>query len=970
MGAKNFADGDEGTFWNGHNDPNLQTRNQWMMYDFGTKKAELTEAKIWFYDDGGGVRLPRGITIEYETEDGTWAEVTPEGEWAYKAGELVTYPFEKIITSKIRVTMNHAVSGSTKVAVAVVEWELTGSLVVDKQALSALIASTEGLEEADYAVASWKGLQTALEAAKAVLENGNSTQEKVDGALADLQKAKDGLVSLKALREAIAKAQEIEKNKSQYVADNWDGFVEALDYAELILKRAQDGSELSKGEAAAACTNLNVSMQALYKRADMSGIIADAEKALNAGGYTTKSAEALKAAIQKAKDAAADSSSTAADLKEAQAELEKAVKGLAPREDTSELEAKIRQAAALKESDYIADSWAALQAAIKNAQDVCQDADSSASTIKAAGNAIDKAISQLTAKAGQGELDALDALIKSTESLKPQSYTSNSWSGLQVAVAEAKAAQSSMVKADVEKAQKSLSDAKAQLVDISGLTAAIAKAEKLDSAAYSQATWAGLAKALADAKADAENPALTKDMADKAISALEDAQKALKAPADRKELERLIQEANALDEANYTAASWKALAETLDAAKQVSKELDETSQSTVDQAASRLKNAKEALVRRADKTELEKRIAEIHKLTDGKSEEEKYISATWKALASQLEAAEKALKDTEINQAQADEALESLNDTFSKLLKRGDKTTLHKYIREAEELQQSDYTDASWAALAKALEDARKVSAEKDVVQSEVNQASDALREAKAALAVTAYTVRIQIGNGAEDITETVVGGQLVTEPEEPARAGYTFAGWFVGSQEFNFAVPVTADTVITAKWNALPSVSGAKVQVAKAVYNGKARKPEVTVTLNGKELTETIDYTVTYSNNKKVGQGSVTIRGIDEYAGTKTVKFNILPAKVKVSKIANRKGQKALVKFGKAVGAKGYQVTYSTDKGFKSAKNKNVSKNSITLTGLKKNKTYYVKVRAYTDINGKRVYGAYSTKVKVQIKK
>ena len=970
MGAKNFADGDEGTFWNGHSDPNLQTQDQWMMYDFGTKKAELTEAKIWFYDDGGGVRLPRGITIEYETEDGTWAEVTPEGEWTYKAGEFVTYPFEKIITSKIRVTMNHALSGSNKVAVAVVEWELTGNLVVDKQALSALITSVEGLEETDYTGAGWKNLQTVLAAAKEILENGNATQEKVDGALADLQKAKNSLVSLKALREAIAKAQDIKEHEGQYVADNWDGFLEALDYAELKLKQAQDGKELSKAEIAAACTSLNTSMDALYKRADLSGIIEEAEQALNVGGYTTKSAEALRAAIQNAKDTAENSGSTAADLKAAEAELKKALKGLTPREDTSELEAKIRQAEALKESDYIADSWETLQESIKNAQDVCGDADSSASTIKAAGNAIDKAISRLVAKAGKSELNALDALIKSIEGLKAQNYTSNSWSGLQVAVAEAKAAHASMVKADVEKAQKSLSDAKAGLVDLSGLASAIANAEKLDSAAYSQATWAGLAKALADAKADAENPALTKDMADKAIRALEDAQKALKALADRKELERLIQEANALNNANYTTASWKVLAEALEAANQVSKELDETFQSTVDQAAARLKNAKDALMKRADRTELEKRIAEIHKLTDGKSEEEKYISGTWKALVSQLEEAEKALKDTEISQAQADNALESLNKAFSELLKRGDKTTLNKYIREAEELQQSDYTEASWTALAKALEAAKKVSAEKDVVQVEVNQASNALRDAKAALAIITYTVRIQIGNGAEDITETIVGGQLVTEPDEPVRVGYTFAGWFVGSQEFNFAAPVTADTVITAKWNALPSVSGARVKVAKAVYNGKARKPEVTVTLNGKELTETIDYIVTYSNNKKVGQGSVTIQGIDKYAGTKTVKFSILPAKVKISKIANRKGKKALVKFGKAVGAKGYQVTYSTDKSFKSAKNKNVSKNSITLTGLKKNKTYYVKVRAYTNINGKRVYGAYSTKVKVQIKK
>ena len=33
----------------------------------------------------------------------------------------------------------------------------------------------------------------------------------------------------------------------------------------------------------------------------------------------------------------------------------------------------------------------------------------------------------------------------------------------------------------------------------------------------------------------------------------------------------------------------------------------------------------------------------------------------------------------------------------------------------------------------------------------------------------------------------------------------------------------------------------------------------------------------------------------------------------------------------------------------------------SKTITGLKKNTTYYVKVRAYKKINGKKVYGSYS---------
>jgi len=42
----------------------------------------------------------------------------------------------------------------------------------------------------------------------------------------------------------------------------------------------------------------------------------------------------------------------------------------------------------------------------------------------------------------------------------------------------------------------------------------------------------------------------------------------------------------------------------------------------------------------------------------------------------------------------------------------------------------------------------------------------------------------------------------------------------------------------------------------------------------------------------------------------------------------------------------------------------------SYTLSGLKKKKTYYIKVRGYTLKKGKRLYGKWSTVKKVKVKK
>jgi hypothetical protein len=70
---------------------------------------------------------------------------------------------------------------------------------------------------------------------------------------------------------------------------------------------------------------------------------------------------------------------------------------------------------------------------------------------------------------------------------------------------------------------------------------------------------------------------------------------------------------------------------------------------------------------------------------------------------------------------------------------------------------------------------------------------------------------------------------------------------------------------------------------------------------------------------------------------------------------------------------ATGYQIVYATNSKFTSGKKTvTVSKNSTTsktISKLTKGKSYYVKVRSYKTIDGKKVYGAYSTIKKVNCK-
>ena len=59
-----------------------------------------------------------------------------------------------------------------------------------------MIASTEKLKEADYTPESWKAFRLALDLANAVNVNADATQEEVDAAKAELEKAVQGLVKV------------------------------------------------------------------------------------------------------------------------------------------------------------------------------------------------------------------------------------------------------------------------------------------------------------------------------------------------------------------------------------------------------------------------------------------------------------------------------------------------------------------------------------------------------------------------------------------------------------------------------------------------------------------------------------------------------------------------------------------------------------------------------------------------------
>lgn len=148
-------------------------------------------------------------------------------------------------------------------------------------------------------------------------------------------------------------------------------------------------------------------------------------------------------------------------------------------------------------------------------------------------------------------------------------------------------------------------------------------------------------------------------------------------------------------------------------------------------------------------------------------------------------------------------------------------------------------------------------------------------------------------------------------------------------------------------------------------IYNGKVRKPTVTVRAGTEKLTKGEDYTVTYSKGcKNVGKYTVTVKGTGDYKGTLKKTYTIIPKTTYFTKASAGKKKVALKWAKQSVQTTGYQIRYSTSSKFSSYKTAKVTKNttvSKTVKSLKSKKKYYFKIRTYKVVGDKTYYGNWS---------
>ena len=174
-----------------------------------------------------------------------------------------------------------------------------------------------------------------------------------------------------------------------------------------------------------------------------------------------------------------------------------------------------------------------------------------------------------------------------------------------------------------------------------------------------------------------------------------------------------------------------------------------------------------------------------------------------------------------------------------------------------------------------------------------------------------------------------------------------------------------------------IPRISGISLSSSSYTYNGKIRKPSVTIKDHTGKKISTANYTISYAKGlKTVGSYGVTIKLKGNYNGTVKKTFTIVPKSTIISRLTAGK-KKVTVKWNKqTTQTTGYQIQYSTSSKFKGAKTVAVSKNKTTSTTVSKllaKKKYYVRIRTYktVKVNGKstKLYSSWSKAKTVKVK-
>ncbi len=282
---------------------------------------------------------------------------------------------------------------------------------IDKDALQDLVDEANAIDQDDYTDDTADDLQDAIDAAQAVLDDPDATDEEIRDAYEALEDAINNLKPDKTeLENAINEGNDVLGGDTDVYTP---ASVQALENAVAAGEAVDADPDATVAEIEAATEAIRDALNNLLEEA-----VENAENT-DTTGMTPESVQDLEDAIDNANDVINNSDSTPEEIADAIQAIEDAINGLTP--DKSELEQKINEGKNTDTTGMTPESVQALEDAIDAAEDVLNDPDATVEEIQDAIDAIEDAINGLTPDKSELEEKIEESENTDTTGMTPES---------------------------------------------------------------------------------------------------------------------------------------------------------------------------------------------------------------------------------------------------------------------------------------------------------------------------------------------------------------------------------------------------------------------------------------------------------------------------------------------------------------------------------------------------------------------
>lgn len=316
-----------------------------------------------------------------------------------------------------------------------------------KKELEALILQYEKEEQGERTDESWAAFQTALQAAKEVVGKIDVTLNELNLAMSNLQAAHDalttpeGTVDKEKLKALVALYDDIfNAGQGDYTDESWKAFSDELANAKALIEKAE-ATQAEIDEAYSKLETAYTNLTSTKNTEKLDELIAECSK-LDKGDYTDESWNALQEALKAAKEIADKPNATQAEIDKAEQDLRDAYNALKVPEGTID-KGKLKALIAVcdeilnkGQGSYTAESWNAFTLALEEAKAILAKEDATQPEVDEARNKLDKAHNNLVSI--EEEIKALKELIVTCEKYIKEDYTTESWRVFEDALQAAK----------------------------------------------------------------------------------------------------------------------------------------------------------------------------------------------------------------------------------------------------------------------------------------------------------------------------------------------------------------------------------------------------------------------------------------------------------------------------------------------------------------------------------------------------